>query len=89
MICGIRRTDHKTSATGLLNQMNLQPLAQHRGKRRLNIFSNYDHTNKAVLSKYIIKTTQSLATKRREQYFISLTNTDHCKPSTLLRPPAA
>ena len=89
MICGIRRTDHKTSATGLLNQMNLQPLAQHRGKRRLNIFRNYDHTNKAVLSQYIIKTTQSLATKRREQYLISLTNTDHCKPSTLLRPPAA
>ena len=54
LVCGIRRTDRKTSTTGLLQKLNLPPLSQRRSERRLQIFSQYHHSNKSVLSSYII-----------------------------------
>ena len=69
MICGIRRTDHKTSTTSLLQQLNLQPLAKRRGDRRLKVFSQYHHGNQAILLKYIKKAKYSSARRHQHQYF--------------------
>ena len=45
LIYSIRRTDRATSTTGLLQRLNLQPLSECRGQRRLAVFSQYHHTN--------------------------------------------
>ena len=85
MICGIRRTDHKTSTTSLLQQLNLQPLAKRRGDRRLKVFSQYHHGNQAILLKYIKKAEYSSARRHQHQYFLPQTNTDHCRRSFFIR----
>ena len=45
LTCDIRRTNRAASTTGLLQRLNLQPLSECRGQRRLAVFSQYHHTN--------------------------------------------
>ena len=74
LVCGIRRTDRKTSTTGLLQKLNLPPLSQRRSERRLQIFSQYHHSNKSVLSRYIQQADYSSARRHPKQYFIPQSN---------------
>ena len=61
LICSIRKTDRETSTTGLLQQLNLSPLSQRRGNRRLKVYSQYDHNNSTVLAKYITRSAHNWA----------------------------
>ena len=84
-ICGIRRTDRKTSTTGLMQRLNLPPLAQRRTERRLNIFSQYHHSDNATINKYICKATFSSSRRHPEQYFIPQSSTIHHQRSFFIR----
>ena len=48
-ISGIRRTDIKTSTTGLMQRLNLLPLANRRSERRLHIFSQYHQSTTLIM----------------------------------------
>ena len=85
LICGIRKTDRKTSTTGLLQQLNLPPLSQRRGDRRLKVFSQYHHHNSTVLAKYITRSAHNSARRHQYQYFTPQTNTTHCRRSFFIR----
>ena len=85
LICGIRRTDRKTSTTSLLQKLDLKPLSERRSDRRLKVFSQYHHSSKAVISNYIQPTSFSSARKHTLQYFIPHTNTLHYQRSFFLR----
>ena len=85
LVCGIRRTDRKTSTTGLLQKLNLPPLSQRRTERRLQIFSQYHHSNKSVLSRYIQQAEYSSARRHPEQYFTPQSNSVHHQRSFFIR----
>ena len=61
LICGIRRTDRKTSTTSLLQKLDLKPLSERRSDRRLKVFSQYHYSSKAVINNYIQPTSFSSA----------------------------
>ena len=75
LICGIRKTDRKTSKSSLLQQLNLPSLSQRRGERRLKVFSQYHHNNPSVLAKYIARSAHNSARRHQHQYFTPQTNT--------------
>ena len=85
LVCGIRRTDRKTSTTSLLQKLNLQPLSDRRSDRRLKIFSQYHHSSKAIISNYIQRASYSSARKHAVQYFIPQSNTLHFQRSFFIR----
>ena len=85
LICGIRRTDRKTSTTSLLQKLDLQPLNERRSDRRLKIFSQYHHSSKAVISNYIQRASFSSARRHATQYFIPQSNTIHYQRSFFIR----
>ena len=77
-ICGIRRTDRKTSTTGLMQRLHLLPLANRRSEQRLKIFSQYHHSDNATINSHICKATTFSSTCRHpEQYFIPQSSTIH------------
>ena len=84
-ICGIRRTDRWTSTTGLLQHMNLPLLSERRSDRRMKIFSQYHHSNSAVLSKYTQRAATTSARRHPMQYLAPHSNTDHHRRSFFVR----
>ena len=70
-------TDRATSTTSLLQRLNLQPLSERRGQRRLAVFSQYHHTNTATLFKYVRPAKHASSRRHPDQYFIPQSNTRH------------
>ena len=75
-ICGIRRTDRRTSTTGLLWKLDLKSLSERRGDG-LKVFSQYHHLSRAAINNYVQRTGFSSARKHMWQCFIPHTNTLH------------
>ena len=85
MICGIQRTDHKTSTAGLLQKLDIPSLAKRRQDMCLKVFRQYYHTNSQVLNNYVKPATHISARRHPHQYFLHQSNTDHHRRSFFIR----
>ena len=84
-VCGIRRTDRKTSTTGLLQRLNLPVLSERRGTRRLQLFRQYHHHDSDIIKEYIDRIDARSSRRHCMQYFIPATNTAHYQKTFFLR----
>ncbi|XP_067944827.1 uncharacterized protein [Watersipora subatra] len=77
LICGVTRSDKKTSTTNLLQRLQQLPLSERRSERRLKIFSQYHHSNSVVLDRYVKRSSFRSSRRHLHQYFIPQFNTLH------------
>ena len=76
-ICGIRHSDRRTSTTGLLSKLDLQPLDDRRKCRRLQVFRTYHFNAPHIINEHVPRSTHHSSRRHAQQYFIPSTNTLH------------
>lgn len=86
MVCGIRRTDRKTSTTGLLKGLNLPTLAERRKSARLKLFQHYhfDTTDKTIQT-YLQPSLSTPKRRHQYQYMIPHSNMQHHQRSFFIK----
>ena len=77
LIFNISRTDHTTSTTKLLQDLELDELATRRQHARLKIFKQYHFSEEETISNYLSKACVASKRKHPHQYMIPHSSTQH------------
>ena len=85
MVFNIKRTDRKTSTTGLLKDLKLPTLVERRKQARLKLFQNYHYNSDHTIDNYIQRSKSTPKRKHKLQYLIPHSNTQHHQRSFFIK----
>ena len=84
-VCGVRRSDRKTSVTGLVHSLGWEQLGERRKERRLKLFREMHFADSDTITKHIQPATHHLTRRHGHQYLIPHVKTQHHQRSFFMK----
>ena len=85
LVCGIRRTDRKTSVSGLVQRLGWEKLDERRKSRRLQLFRQMHFSENNTITRHIQKASHHSSRKHCQQYFLPHVRTQHHQRSFFMK----
>ena len=85
LVCGIRRTDRKTSVSGLVQRLGWEKLDERRKSRRLQLFRQMHFSESNIITQHIQKASHHSSRKHCQQYFLPHVRTQHHQRSFFMK----